>query len=126
MSNVQTFRVEKQLDSLITSESVEVPPTSYAQIIAKLNVVTAYNLIFATREPAGNLPAIPIPLATTDDAGGVIMVWRVGDKSVIANFGAGANRRSFIYSSQHEHREALDMNELTLRDKLLWLATNHG
>jgi len=122
----QTSVLEKELDSLFAEDDTEVAPTSYAHLLARLNLVSAYNSIFVVSRTEGEArPSVylPPPVVSTDDVGGIIVVWSHSDKSVIANFGARPERKSFVYSSYRGEREAIPMNELNLRNKLIWLIT---
>jgi hypothetical protein len=114
--------VESQIESLPTSEDVEVPPTTYAHAEAKRVIASAYMEIFSAKPNVRTLTP-PNPIIGTDDVGGIMVSWTSGNKYVAAKFASRPESRSFLYFEQQaaEH-QALDLNELTLSEKLRWLS----
>jgi hypothetical protein len=109
--------VLEKIERLNAGVEDEVKPTKYASSRARSIVESAYAQINAN----GHLPDAS---ATTDDVGGIRLAWRNGPKHVLANFGAEAHLRSYIYfESPQEHQiEALDAHHLAGR--LVWLANS--
>lgn len=108
-----------RIDGLATEED-EVKPTKFAYIRARSIVESAYGLI---KGPRSVPEIVPEASVTTDDVGGIRLAWRNGPRHVLANFGAEADLRSYIYfESPHEHQiEALDAQHLAGR--LAWLTS---
>lgn len=83
-------------------------PTEFAYAFAKF-VVNKLN------------SQILVPFLTTDDRGGIRMIWRSNGRRVIANFGATPESRSYVYyESEIDHdTEPLGADRLT--NRLRWL-----
>ncbi len=113
--------VESQIESLPTSEDVEVPPTTYAHGEAKRVVASAYLEIFlANVNLRTHMP--PSAIIGTDDMGGILASWTSGNKYLAAKFASRPELRSFIYFEQGAVHQALDLSEQTLSDRLRWLS----
>jgi hypothetical protein len=112
--------IASQMDSLPTSDDVEVRPTNYAYLRAKQSVLAAYVSMLSEKTERIRIPTHPI--IGTDDVGGVLVSWASGDKYVAVKFGAQPDSRSFVYFEQGEDHHALDLSEKNLLEKLKWLS----
>jgi hypothetical protein len=113
--------VESQIESLPTSEDVEVPPTTYAHAEAKRVIASAYMEIFSAKPNVRTLTP-PNPIIGTDDVGGIMVSWTSGNKYIAAKFASRPESKSFLYFEQETEHQALDLNELVLSEKLRWLS----
>ena len=82
------------IDELMAGKEDEEKPTQFAYAYARRVVESAYGKAKIT----GTLATIvPKPVATTDDAGGIRLLWNLGAKNVRLNFGAAQDRQSYLY-----------------------------
>src|SRR5258707_14405116 len=77
--------VESQIESLPTSDDIEVPPTPFAHVEAKRVIVGAYVAIFSDKLNRRTYKP-PAPVIGTDDVGGILVSWTSGNKYVAAKF----------------------------------------
>jgi hypothetical protein len=116
--------VVREIDAVRAGSEDEVVPTDFAYMSARSVVESAYGQLPKTLKDLKRqyLPLlIPSPLVTTDDVGGIRLLWRAGNRQVRANFGARPDLRSYLYfESGLEHdMEPLDAQHLAGR--LAWL-----
>lgn len=99
-------------------EEDEVTPTDYAYKQARRTVEAAYAAI----KPHGRIPTmLTEPWATTDDVGGIRLLWDLGSKKLRANFGAGPGLRTYLYHESLIEHDAEPLNVQTLTRRLKWL-----
>jgi hypothetical protein len=110
----RALMVQSLIDSLTTSEEIEVRPTDYAFTRAK------HILLSALLSSEKARPAVP-PVIGTDDMGGILITWTSGDKYLAAKFGAGPQSNSFIYHEQGAPNPAAEISERNLSEMLEWL-----
>jgi hypothetical protein len=107
------------IDELMAGKEDEVKPTAYAYAYARRVVLSAYG----KAKIVGTLPTIvPKPLATTDDVGGIRLLWHLGAKNVRLNFGAEHDRQSYLYYEAGQDHGVEPLDEDHLVEKLAWLA----
>jgi hypothetical protein len=111
--------IENQIESMPTSEDIEVRPTTYAHMEAKRVIVGTYAAMFSGRPRVGHKP--PNPIVGTDDVGGILVSWASGNKYVAAKFASRPELRSFVYFEQAAAHQAMDLSEQNLLDRLRWL-----
>jgi hypothetical protein len=111
--------VVAEIDQLRRGVEDEVIPSGFAHFNARQTVESGYGQF----KSYALAKTVPRPFVTTDDVGGIRLVWRSGKKQVLANFGARSGLKSYLYfESPTEHgSEALDPGNLAGR--LSWLMT---
>ena len=82
---------------------------------------TDFAYSFATHIAEQFKVRIPIPFLATDDRGGIRMIWRMGGKQVIANFGATPEARSYIYSESDAEYGTEDLTYGNLSNRIRWI-----
>lgn len=111
--------VKNQLESLPTSDDLEVAPTADAYLRAEHLVMSAYASM-VSEKVHGNVLATPV--IGTDDSGGIMVSWSARDKYVAAHFGARPESRSFLYFEQGAKHGVVGLSEQSLLEKLKWLS----
>ena len=121
---LSVLAVEGQLESLPDSEDIEVKPTNWARFYAKRTVIPAFAAISKDRQIQVLLPS---PTIGTDDAGGIMVSWVLGEKYLLANFGATTQSKSFIYFEEGtpllyaELHDVEVLDDAHLSNRLRWL-----
>lgn len=111
-------QVVTEIDRLKAGKEDEVIPTDYAYEQARRTVEAAYAAI----KPLGAVPSVqPEPWATTDDVGGIRLLWDVGSKKLRANFAARPGLRTYLYHESAFEHDAEPLNIQTLTGRLTWL-----
>ena len=82
---------------------------------------TDFAYSFATHITQQFKVRIPLPFLTTDDCGGIRMIWHLGGKQVIANFGATPEARSYIYSESEAEYGTQDLTYANLSSRIQWM-----
>lgn len=107
-----------EIDRLKAGVEDEVTPTDYAYEQARRTVEAAYAAI----KPRRHIPTTLMePWATTDDVGGIRLLWDVGSRKLRANFGAGPGLRTYLYHESPSEHDAEPLNIRTLTGRLKWL-----
>lgn len=111
------------IDALLSRDEDEVAPTPYAYEKARSIVESAYAEINKARgqKPRGVPEIFPRPLVTTDDVGGIRLSWRAGSKHLTVNFGATAQRKSYVYFETNADHGVHELQANALAAKLGWL-----
>ena len=106
------------IDELMAGKEDEEKPTQFAYAYARRVVESAYGKAKIT----GTLATIvPKPVATTDDAGGIRLLWNLGAKNVRLNFGAAQDRQSYLYYEAGQDHDVEPLDEDHLATRLAWL-----
>jgi hypothetical protein len=111
------------LDELMAGKEDETKPTEFAYANARKVVESAYGRAFSKTRISYFM--FPKPVVTTDDAGGIRLLWHEGAKQIRLNIGSAADRKTYLYfqaETQHgiDHGvEPLDKDNLATR--LAWL-----
>jgi hypothetical protein len=106
------------IDELMAGKEDEEKPTAFAYAYARQVLEAAYG----KARVAGNLPnVVPKPLATTDDVGGIRILWHLGTRNVRLNFGATKDRRSYLYYEADLIHGVEPLDEDHLATRLAWL-----
>jgi hypothetical protein len=110
--------VISEIDQLKAGVEDEEIPTDFAYKAA----CTVVELAYSQPETQNRIPRImPKPWVTTDDVGGIRVVWTFESKRLVANFGARPDLQTYLYyESQLEH-DAEPLNANSLRRRLAWL-----
>lgn len=117
--NPVSTAIIRELDTLAAGKEDESRPTSVAYANARSTVEAAYGRTKSDK----NLPvASPIPFVTTDDLGGIRILWHTDTKRLRANFGAADNLRSYLYYSTDVDHNVEPLDENHLAERLAWLA----
>jgi hypothetical protein len=111
--------IKQQLQALMTSDDIDVKPTSYAFSRVRASIMFVYHSMAADKARRESPPA---PVIGTDESGGVMVSWTSGGKYVAAKFGAGPELRSFVYFEQGVTHSAVDLSQQNLLAKVRWLA----
>ena len=118
--------VVTEIDALMAGREDETKPTQFAYSNARTVIESAYGRAFRQVKIPLALPEpLPSPIATTDEVGGIRLLWREGTKQIRLNFGADADRRSYLYFEEDSANgmdhgvEALDPDRLA--ERLAWL-----
>jgi hypothetical protein len=111
--------IQRQLEFLPASEDIEVRPSSYAHDEAKRMVGAAYATLFLDNPLPNRKP--PAPILGTDDVGGILISWILGNRYVAAKFAARPDSRSFVYFEEGAEHRAVEVSEQSLADRLRWL-----
>lgn len=106
------------IDELMAGKEDEEKPTEFAYSYARRVVESAYGKARIT----GTLATIvPKPVATTDDAGGIRLLWNLGTRNVRLNFGAAEDRQSYLYYEAGQDHGVEPLDEDRLAGRLAWL-----
>jgi hypothetical protein len=119
--------VISEIDALMVGREDEAKPTAFAYSNARNLIESAYGKAFGhVKVPWSVQEVLPNPAATTDDMGGIRLLWHEGTKEIRLNFGADENRRSYLYFEEDLRQqgnnhgvEALDSDHLAKR--FAWL-----
>lgn len=116
------FAIINEIDALRAGKDEdEAVPTDFAYEAARAVVDSAYSLV----ETEGTIPRIlPTPWATTDDAGGIRVIWNSGSKKLRANFGATPQLQTYLYHESETESDAEPLDPESLRSRIMWL-TEH-
>jgi hypothetical protein len=111
------------IDALIAGKEDETKPTEFAYANARRVVESAYGKAFGkAKMPRGIFPK---PLVTTDDAGGIRLLWHEGARQIRLNFGASDSRKTYLYfqvEAQHGIDHGVEpLDEDNLATRLAWL-----
>ena len=110
--------VISEIDALKAGVEGEEIPTDFAYQNARSIVESAYGQVRAKN----TVPyTIPNPFVTTDEAGGIRVVWRCRDKHVRVNFGAIAELRSYLYFESRLEHAVEQLNAEHLARRIAWL-----
>jgi hypothetical protein len=116
--NVASAAVLGELDALVAGREDETKPTPTAYSNARRIVELAYSkAVLDKTMPA----ALPVPFVTTDDLGGIRLIWHTETKRLRANFGATADLRSYLYHATDSHHDVEPLDEDHLAERLAWL-----
>lgn len=118
--NPVSTAVVREITALAAGKEDEARPTARAYASARNIVESAYG---KARSEKNLLGVMPTPYVTTDDLGGIRLLWHTGTRKLRANFGAEDNLRSYLYfETELEHNiEPLDADHLA--ERLVWLTS---
>jgi hypothetical protein len=106
------------IDELMAGKEDEAKPSNFAYTYARRVIESAYGKAKIT----GSVPTLlPKPLATTDDLGGIRLLWNLGAKNVRLNFGAAQDRQSYLYYEAGQVHGVEPLDEDHVVEKLAWL-----
>jgi hypothetical protein len=106
------------LDELMAGKEDEAKPTAFAYTYARHVIESAYGRAQTTR----SVPTVlPRPLTTTDDFGGIRLLWNLGTRNIRLNFGAADDRQSYLYHEAGQDHGVEPLDEDHLATRLAWL-----
>jgi len=105
-----------QIDALMGGVEDETVPTRFAYMAARAAIGFAYS-----PRRLGVPYIVPKLWATTDDVGGIRLLWTFRSKRLIANFGARAELRTYIYYESRKEHGGDTLDGESLRRRLDWL-----
>lgn len=106
------------IDELMAGKEDEAKPTEFAYAYARRVIESAYGKAKVT----GRVPTVlPKPLATTDDVGGIRLLWNLGARNIRLNFGAARDRQSYLYYEADLEHGVEPLNDENLVKRLDWL-----
>ena len=108
------------IDELMVGKEDEEKPTAFAYAYARRVIESAYGKAKITGNPS---TVVPKPVATTDDAGGIRLLWNLGAKNVRLNFGAAQDRQSYLYYEAGQDHDVEPLDEDHLATRLAWLTS---
>lgn len=119
--------VVSEIDALMAEKEDETKPTEFAYSNARTVIESGYGRTRGqAKAPWTVREVIPNPVATTDDMGGIRLLWHEGTKQIRLNFGADQNRKSYLYFEEdapgqviNHGVEPLDADHLA--ERLAWL-----
>jgi len=106
------------MDELMAGKEDEEKPTEYAYANARRIIESAYG---KAKIASGVSTTVPKPLATTDDVGGIRLLWNLGAKNVRLNFGADDDRQTYLYFEAGLNHGVEPLDEEHLATRLAWL-----
>jgi hypothetical protein len=108
-----------EIDRLkVGAEDDEAIPTDFAYQNAHAVILSAY----AQADPGRTVPRFnPIPWATTDDVGGIRVLWDFGTRKLRANFGASPQLKTYLYFASESESDSEALNAESLKSRLKWL-----
>lgn len=114
-------RILVAIDKLMSPNEDDGDPaaTEHAYRSARAVVESAYGRLLASKEP--QVKRLPLPLATTDERGGVRLAWQFGDRHVRTSFGAAENLRSYLYFESPMEHDAEALQPSVLSARLDWM-----
>jgi hypothetical protein len=100
------------------AEDDETIPTDFAYQNAHAIIQSAY----AQADPGRTVPRFnPIPWATTDDVGGIRVLWDFSGRKLRANFGASPALKTYLYFESARESDSEALNAESLSRRLKWL-----
>lgn len=107
------------IDQLKAGKEDEVVPTDFAYMTACAVIQSAYS---REAQTARNVPRImPEPWVTTDDVGGIRVLWNFGSRKLRANFGARPELQTYLYYESNSELNAEPLDAELLKRRLTWL-----
>ena|SRR5215467_1038127 len=106
------------IDELMAGREDETAPTEFAYSNARRVIESAYGKARITGKVS---PLPPRPLATTDDLGGIRLLWNLGPRNIRLNFGAAPDRQSYLYYEAGLDHGVEPLNDENLVKRLDWL-----
>ena len=107
-----------EIEELKAGKPDEVIPTDFAYKTACAVIQSAYALAQLGR----NVPRVmPEPWVTTDDAGGIRVLWNSGSRKLRANFGARPELQTYLYFESDVDHDAEPLDAKSLKSRLSWL-----
>jgi len=109
--------VVHDIDELRAGKEDEAKPTDFAYVYARRVIESAYGKAKITKATT----VLPNPLATTDDLGGIRLLWNLGPRNIRLNFGAAPDRQSYLYYEAGLDHGVEPLNDESLVKRLAWL-----
>jgi hypothetical protein len=107
-----------EIEQLKAGKPDEAQATDFAYKTARAVIESAYALVQLGR----NVPRIvPEPWATTDDVGGIRVLWDSGSRKLRANFGARPELQTYLYYESDVEHDAEPLDAKSLKSRLRWL-----
>jgi hypothetical protein len=119
--------VINEIDALMVGREDEAKPTEFAYSNARNLIESAYGKAFRqVKVPWSVQEVLPNPAATTDDMGGIRLLWHEGTKQIRLNFGANENRRSYLYFEEDLRQQGINhgvqpLDPDHLAERFAWL-----
>jgi hypothetical protein len=119
--------VISEIDALMVGREDEAKPTEFAYSNARNLIESAYGKAFGqVKVPWSVQEVLPNPAATTDDMGGIRLLWHEGTKQIRLNFGADENRRSYLYFEEDLRQQGINhgvelLDPDHLAERFAWL-----
>src|SRR5262249_41702899 len=106
------------IDELMAGKEDEEKPTVFAYSNARSVIESACGKASTTDKIN---PMLPKPLATTDDVGGIRLLWNLGLRNIRLNFGAAPDRQSYLYYEAGLDHGVEPLDDENLVKRLDWL-----
>ena len=116
--NRVSSQIIEEIEQLRAGVEDEVMPTQFAY----QNAYTVIQSAYSQADPGRNVPRFnPVPWATTDDAGGIRVIWNFGARKLRANFGARPDLETYLYHESDTDSDAEPLDPESLKSRLKWL-----